>query len=82
MEVSDKKRLLIYCYLCIFLGIFSPKSIILAEESALRLVAAAELTPLKRQEGYLVVKLDVAGVAPSLTVTRLKNSGAFYLDET
>ena len=37
--------------------------------------------PLKKDQGYLLVKMDVEGVAPSLTVDRLRNKGGSFLDE-
>ena len=36
--------------------------------------------PLSKGQGYLLVKMDVTAVAPSLTVDRLKNEGELYLD--
>ena len=82
MAVNGKKWQLIVCSICLLLGFYSHTSTISAEESTLKLVPVSKLSPLKGKDGYLLVKVDVAGVAPSLTVTRLKNSGAFYLDES
>lgn len=45
-------------------------------------IKPSEAKPLKKGHGYLLVKMDVTGVAPSLTVDGLSNEGALYLDSS
>ena len=62
------------------ISFFSVESSAASKSKTKTPVKVKNIKPLNKGQGYLLVKMDVSSIAPSLTVDSLKNNGDLYLE--